>query len=168
MALKSTGWTELTEPCKSSNAEDKDIRWGGCDKEATKKTVHVHLVTSSMQHTHTCTHTVSETTGSTGRLKGGLDILLMLSNANNHYSTTAPRREHRARLSQEITYQCQQLSSIPVSVDGPVVEWGIIWCIIINISDTFLSYISPMMPQKQHYFCRTVYIQYVCVFCLCA
>ncbi len=36
MALNSRDWTELTEPCKCSSAEDEDVRWGRCDEELLK------------------------------------------------------------------------------------------------------------------------------------
>lgn len=77
----------------------------------------------TLGHQHHAAHaqinTDSGATGSTSCPKGSLDILLMLSDANDLPNSTGLRREHRVRLSQEITYQWQLLSFIPVTAVQP-------------------------------------------------
>lgn len=59
------------------------------------------------QQDATHTHIDSGTTGSTSRPKGSVDVVLMLSDANDLSSSTGLRQDHRERLSQEIMYRLQ-------------------------------------------------------------
>lgn len=144
MALNSRGWTELTEPCKCPSVEDEDVKRGGCEEEfAPVFGGDLANTTYTLGHqqnaTHPHTHTL-HTRQNQGPLEaqsvpeGSLDVLLMLSDANDLHSTTgasgeAVTRDHiSAPATQLCTSYCSQAT-------------GIIQYTVINIADTFLPFV---------------------------
>lgn len=127
------GWTEFTEPCKCPSAKDEDAMmrmwWGAAWVFVARRgwmaeqymyycgTTSVQL-THPHKHTRTHTYTNSGTTGRTSRPEGCLEILLMLSDANDLAGTTGLRQEHWVGLSQEITHLFQPSSHISFTAEG--------------------------------------------------